>query len=471
MGCSKFLDVNPKGETFDADMFSSGEGYEDALYGVYAEMATGEYLYGGYYHWLPEVMSGNVTAVGDYKLGNMALADWYTAGPISIRKSVWSDTYEAINHVNNIIMHVEEGGEDEFKYSKLYKGEALAIRALLHFELTRFFGAPQWADASLKAEGIPYVTDYSFSITPFSSLDGTYEMILEDLSEAERCLAEDSELVPAVRTNTAGGFTDARITHLNLYAVQALTARVYWSKGDLAKAAEYAEKVIDSGKFSFRPLSAFVQPDHGTLDLNETIFGLYVGRSSSSYQTRNNTKYRLSGSTSSTSFLLASDWRSLYDDGSAASGSDYRLGSWFDDAEETLVKLVNPIYYNSTSSSYSGNSYLGCNILRLPEMYYIMAEYQLSLGNVSAAEEWFDAVTVTRGLDSLRTLGATLDYDRLYRERRKEFYGEGFTWHEMKKLGKDITGADGRVLDGSVAGTYTIPIPDDEYEYRNNIEQ
>ena len=30
--CEKFLNVNPKGEVFDQDMFTTAEGFEDALY-------------------------------------------------------------------------------------------------------------------------------------------------------------------------------------------------------------------------------------------------------------------------------------------------------------------------------------------------------------------------------------------------------------------------------------------------------
>ena len=42
--CADFLDVNPKGEVFDADMYESAEGYEDALYGIYAQLGTSDYL-------------------------------------------------------------------------------------------------------------------------------------------------------------------------------------------------------------------------------------------------------------------------------------------------------------------------------------------------------------------------------------------------------------------------------------------
>lgn len=466
-GCAKFLDVNPKGEVFDADMFTSGEGFEDALYGIYNELSNTQSLYGAYLHWIPEACSQNVTCAGDYQIGNMGAGDWYTTGPTGVREAIWKNAYTTVNHINNIVAHCDDDAVQGFRHIGLYKGEALALRALVHFELVRLFAVPDWAPADEKAKAIPYVEKYSFDITPFSSLDGAYGKIVADLQEAERLLDEDTGLVPAVRTNSATGFTDARITHLNLYAVQALLARIYWTRGDLENAAIYAQKVIDSKKFTFRPASAFVQPDNGTLDMRETIFGLYSRPGSTSYIGYNRNKYRLGGSSSQTSFDLASDWKSLYENASA-SRSDYRLSAWFSEGDQTLIKLVNRVYYADMTSSYGGSNIVGCNILRIPEMYYIMAEYFLS-SDPSRAADYFDAVTTTRGRDALSETGERLTYDMLFRERRREFYGEGFTWHEMRRGQMDITTFSGDVLDGRSTATWTLPVPDAEDENRNNV--
>ena len=45
--CDSFLDVNPKAEVIDEDMFSTASGVEDALYGVYSALSN-SYLYGYY---------------------------------------------------------------------------------------------------------------------------------------------------------------------------------------------------------------------------------------------------------------------------------------------------------------------------------------------------------------------------------------------------------------------------------------
>ncbi len=456
-GCSKFLDVNPRGETFDNDMFTSAEGYEDALYGIYSELSYNNTLYGGDLIWISEVMSQNVTALTDNTYGNLAVANWTINGPTSLRKTLWSNSYKAINHINNIVKHAEAGGTSEFKHSKLYLGESLALRAMIHFDLVRYFGPPFWASDALKAKAIPYVKNYTFSVTDYSSLDGVYEQIISDLTRAESLLGEDATLVPETRTNVANSFTEGRITHLNLYAVEALLARVYWTKGDIANAAIYAQKVIDSNKFTFRPLSSFVQTEGGILDLNETIFGFY----SENCQKVGCTKYGLTGT--KTTFSLASDWTTLYEEGSG-SNTDYRISAWFDSAEGHLKKTANVTL--GSGGIYSGSSIAGVNILRIPEMYYIMAEFYMT-SNPRLAE-FFNKVIITRGLDEIAE--GKLTYDMLFNERRKEFYGEGFTWSEMKKLGKDIKTAAGTTLSGSVPGNYTVQIPDDEDEARNDME-
>ncbi len=86
----------------------------------------------------------------------------------------------------------------------------------------------------------------------------------------------------------------------------------------------YAEKVISSGKFSFRPTSAFVQPDNGTFDLNETIFGLYVNDERAMMK-----KLNINGSASS-SLVLSSGYASIYEkDAERRPTTDFRPGLMF----------------------------------------------------------------------------------------------------------------------------------------------
>ena len=455
-GCDKFLDVHPKGEKIN--MFETSEEYEDALYGVYSEL-TDNNLFGQHLILLPEVMSQNFTT-SDYKYAELAEGEMTSSGSTSTKKEIWKDAYAAINHINNIVEHAEDDA-DTYRHSRLYLGEALALRAFVHYEILNLFGPPYWASESEKNTAIPYVTKYSFDISPLLSYDEVCRNILVDLKRAEEYLAEDEALVSAERSNTALAFTDARIAHINLYAALALIARVYWSMNDMDNAAAYAEKVIGSGKFSFRPVSAFVQPDNGTLDLNETIFGLYINDESAMMK-----KLNINGSGASSSLVIAPGYSSVYEKNSGAA-TDYRLSAWFDVSSSLCRKLVNNCFI-SGDNSYSGKSILGYDILRLPEMYYIVAEANIEKDPAKAVE-YFDKVLKSRGRETLEETGAALTRDLLFEERHREFYCEGLTWVDMKKEKKDITTVSGKTLHGDLASTYTLTVPDEELEARKNI--
>ena len=384
-----------------------------------------------------------------------------TQGASATKREIWKSAYAAINHINNIIEHAEDD-IDTYRHSGLYLGEALALRALTHFELLKLFGPPYWAEDAVKKQVLPYVTKYSFDIKDFDSYDKVYDAILSDLGRAEKYLAEDEALVPAERNKTANSFTDARIAHMNLYAVQALTAKVYWSRNDLDNAEKYAEKVISSGKFSFRPVSAFVQPDNGTLDLHETIFGLFVNDETAMMK-----KLSLAETVGASALNLATDYAVLYEKNAGAS-TDYRLSAWFDPAIPACRKMVNSIFI-AGNNTYNGKSILGYDVIRLPELYYIIAEANITK-DPAKAKEYFDKVLKSRGRETLEESGEALTKDLLFEERKREFYCEGFTWYDMKMERKDILTVSGKVLPGDVAATYMLTVPDEEWESRKDIE-
>ena len=50
---------------------------------------------------------------------------------------MWKQAYTAIGYVNNIIINLENKDEKAFKHYNIYLGEALGLRAYLHFDLLR----------------------------------------------------------------------------------------------------------------------------------------------------------------------------------------------------------------------------------------------------------------------------------------------------------------------------------------------
>lgn len=447
-GCDKFLDVNPRSKFTDADMFSSAEGIEDALYGVYAYMASTDALYGSTLSIaFPEFSSGNFyvinTSAGE---GFLAYGNWEYYQTYSIIRNTWEKAYAAIGYANNIVNHFEDGDVAESRYHDIYFGEALALRALMHFDLLRIYGPANWSSDADKSKVIPYVKRYSYEITPYGSWEEVYDNIIDDLVKAEGLLYADENLMSASRNNIANGFTSCRTTHLNLYAVQALLARVYWTKGDLANASIYADKVIKSGKFPLMEVGDFINFERGAFNMKETIFGLY----STSYASKCNGYFQINASA-----IEMADYTSLYAEQGPDPGVDYRRTYWFD--QNACIKMVNTMYV-SGSSTYTGPSILGVNILRIPEMYYIMAEYYLENNNVGKAVEYIDYVIESRGMIGFADrMPVALTMDDIYNEYRKEFYGEGQQWYNMKRLKKNIKLKNSTITGGDEI--YRVMIP------------
>ena len=219
--CEGFLDITPEGQVKRDPLLSTPEGIEDALYGVYSQLRS-DALYGKELHFRTlEILSQTlwcktdaVKAIGRY--------DWKHSSVISIFDAAWTEMYKNISNVNSILDAPLVADAQEYPFT-IYKGEALGLRAFMHFDLVRLF-AEQYT-INPKANGIPYATEFSLKTPDFESLEKNYEHIIADLLEAEQLLADEN-----IYENTSNFMLDRQI-HFNLYAVQATLARVYLTMG------------------------------------------------------------------------------------------------------------------------------------------------------------------------------------------------------------------------------------------------
>ncbi len=445
--CEDFLEVDPKGKVLSEELFTSAKGFEDALVGVYAELSD-KRLYGMELMIAPELLSQNFTS-DEYSYGDFDMEDDYMK---VFLEDFWTKMYENISYVNNILEN--HNYDIDTTYADLYKGEALGLRAYMHFELLNYFGPHISVDSTFKA--IPYVTDYAFVVRPFLSVSEVYKHIIEDLSEAERLLAKDESLMMVERSYSTGEFGIARETHFNLYAAQAMLARVYWMKGDLDKAAFYARKVIESNKFQFEGVGNVRTMVAGVLNFEETIWGVFENS-----QSWFNAQSIIYPKDSYPSLEFSNGFQDEYT-------SDDQRQLWFKkrypypwNRTYCLYKLYNTDREDQ-GSAYSPNLYEGINLIRIPEMYFIMAEYYLlEESNAVLATKYVDDVLKARGVSAgYEDISQVVSLDIIDLERNKEFIGEGHNWMVIKKRSK---------LVGPVTSVdeYIMPIPESEIEYRN----
>ena len=454
--CEGFLDITPDGQVKRDEMLATNEGVEDALYGVYAKLRNTT-LYGQemYFSSL-EIMSqtlycyGNtgVTALGQYDYNNTTVKNVFAM--------IWNDMYNNISNVNSVLNAPLVDGANAYP-ANIYKGEALALRAMMHFDLMRLFA--EQITVNPNAKGIPYATEFSLKTPDFETLAENYNHVIADLQEAERLLADEGEY-----ENTTSFMADRQI-HLNLHAVRALMARVFLTKGDKEKALEYAEKVIAQSGRQLKTKTEVINDVAGVLSKKECLFGVYF----SGFYTQVSAK--LQQTISYSSLDLRGDFMEMYEKG--VSGLDFRTTAYFTSvdmggtAKYRLSKFTDIYDLQNNASARPADLIQGINMIRLPEMYYIAAECLLDK-DYPKALDYFNEVVTNRGLDALSGEGEeTLTQEVINTERYKEMIGEGQTFFNMKRQNLSIPSYDNSVTYRPEDGIYVVPIPDSEYENRN----
>lgn len=460
--CDDFLDITPEGEVKRNELLKTEEGIQDALFGVYAQLRQGS-LYGQELSFSAlEVMSQTLHCTSNVEsraktVNALSRYEYTYSGVEALFEEVWVEMYENIRNANSVINSPLIENATEYPYT-IYRGEALALRAFMHFDLIRLF-AEQYT-VNPDADGIPYATEFSLNTPDFESLEKNYEHILADLLEAEQLLAGEKAY-----ENTNNFMLDRQI-HLNEYAVKALLARVYLTMGNKEKALEYAVDVIENSGRTLKEKTEVEFDLAGVLSVKETLWGVYFPDYFS------HTKEYLYDAKPS-SLYLRDDYMSLYE--KDAMGIDFRVQSYFYSAilgtvsTPRLIKLVEKYELDNMVDSRPTNLILGVNMIRLPEMYYIAAECLLA-SDYDRAMGYYNDMRTHRGLDPLGELGSTddkLTIERINEEFQKEYIGEGQTFFNMKRQNLSILSKDGETIIEAKKDVYVVPIPDIEKENRN----
>lgn len=455
--CEKWFDVDPRIEIKESDIFSDESGYFDALIGVYSIMGR-RALYGD------ELTMGSIDAIPQiYYIGYNSAHPLYYISTFDYQNTrvrptidaMWSNMYEAIVNINNLLAHIDNADPAMFESNNynLIKGEALGLRAYLHFDLLRLFGPSFMMDKDRKC--IPYVTTVSKQNTPYSSPEEVVKHCFEDLNEAATLLVDD----PVINTisNEDNIYRMNRTTRMNLYAVQALCARIYHYAGDKANALRYANMLIDNDRLNLISSTMSVRTDR--LISSELLFALFVDNLS----TWADDHFR--HSSYGYDYYQMQFYMDEFFDKNTGYGNDIRYDAQFD-VDGTNLKLNK--YITKDGESY--NAKYRVPMLRLSEMYYIAAE---STGDIDEATDLLNSVRRARALEPMTFADFDAVEAYLTKEYRREFYGEGQLFYRYKWLNSDNI-ADGYLVKNVSSRkeeVYILPLPDQEQEFGGTANQ
>ena len=240
MGCNDWLDVRPKSQVKEGDLFESEAGFQDALIGIYVLMGRTD-TYGGnstmgFLDMLAQTYSTipiTYNAVLSYNY-----QDDIVKGKVD---AMWNANYNAIANCNYLLKNIAEHGDVMAADTRaLVEGEALALRAFLHFDLLRGF-APSYKMGKDEL-AIPYIREITNTPVAQSTVSQVLDYILEDLAKAKALLEPIDPIGPAFEEDaensniqedayiTDGGFWQYRQSRMNYYGVTALMARCICTK-------------------------------------------------------------------------------------------------------------------------------------------------------------------------------------------------------------------------------------------------
>ncbi len=450
--CNSWLDVQPRSQVEDTELFEKESGYKEALAGVYSSMVSTK-------TYAKEMTFGFIGVLGrewDYfsqsQYEDASTYDYEATLPTNYLREIWANNYSGIANVNNLLAHIDDnqGIFSRDNYGVI-KGEALALRAFLHFDLLRCFGVSYAVNPDQPA--IPYSTALSYRVFPQLTVREVAEAVLADLQAAEALLKEADPMVTGreITESVDNGYLLNRQLHLNYYAVKGLQARVYMWMGDEVHALEAANVVIDSDLFPWATLSN-LQSGADRSMATEHLFALNNLTLTADIADI----YFTDGTTNS--FAITRDRLLDYFDRATR---DYRYTFLFKNGSGANASNRYLRKYDESSSSSSYYRYR-MPLLRVAEMYLIRSEVLYRQGDTDAALATLNTLRLARNLTALTALPADY-YLELIREYRREFLGEGQLFFLYKRLNREtiLTYPEVNIVAEKL---YTFPLPITETE-------
>ena len=188
--CESWLDVTPKVNVEEEDLFKNEQGFKEALTGIYIKMSETP-LYGremtyGFIDQLAQRYNNSQNASADYYEET-----WYTYPSVRTQnyyETFWKESYNLIANINNLLSNIEKNGQVIYSegYRDIIEGEALGLRSFLYFDLLRMFG-PIYKD-NPSSPAIPYRTVFDREQARPVPANQMIDHIIEDLHQAEMLL-------------------------------------------------------------------------------------------------------------------------------------------------------------------------------------------------------------------------------------------------------------------------------------------
>jgi len=448
--CNDILVKYPNDQLVAETAITNTDGAKAALYGVYDVFQNYQY-YGCDMITYGDVRGEDMQNVD--RSGSRALG-FYTFNnrtPDNVRSTLWSVPYTALNRVNSLIAAFDADRVTDISEADKNNilGQAYTLRALLHFDICRLFGAPYLKDKTQPGAVIADKVITASEKPARSSVEETYTFIVSDLTNAMTLLA---------------GSKDISNGYINYWAAESLLGRIYMYMGEWDKAYSLSADVIENGPYKLLSTENYIAGFAADFN-SESIFDV-------ANNSTDNAGRESIGSVASPSGYAELIVTTAFIDLLNENPTDIRLGFLRPDKTGALGYFAK---YPGRNGDMMVNN---IHVIRLSEVYLNAAEAALrkSAKDQTNADKYLNAIR-SRAIPVATQLSATTD--NVLVERRKELVGEGHRFYDIMRLGLTVTRTGGRqflnIDEGVTVGwdnyLCVLPIPRNELNANPNIEQ
>ncbi len=427
VSCRDWLEVKPTDRVLGSTLFSTSDGYMSAVNGIYMELISDATFNGPLTFFKADILAqyyymGYPYTPSDY----FPLSKFDDAERQILSDGVWNNLYIVIGNINNLLYQLENGLSDGVLTQEvydMYKGEMLAMRAYLHFELYKLYGPIK--DETPDMLTIPYADSNKLELKSLLKASELVDKIYEDLEAAETLLAGSDPIIK----NGPSAFEEEGVSNdfrfrpfrMNYYAVKAVIARVALFVGDNDKAEQYALEVIketqiDNNYFPFTERTLVTSNSGKDLVFSsEVLFALYNTKRTDDIYTP---YFSESDDLSLKLVVVEEGYETLF----PLSG-DVRANQFSSSSDNETYFLMKYDATQPTNSSNPLNYNVYMPLIRISEMYMIVAE--ANADDYDTAYEYINTLREARNAVDIAHSPSSVILDDLRLEIAREFIGEG----------------------------------------------
>lgn len=464
VACEDAYEIEPLGILDQEATFYEVSDAQTYMNGVYTQMSNMNQIA------FTAIFTDEVAPSADWNGSNRETHQMILNSTNSYASAIWLQGHTAVNRVNHLlegVQFIEINDDAEQVALNNVIAQARFVRAYSYLMLASFFSPDMTDNSALGGILFTHVPE-SNEVLPRGTNAEIYQLMEEDLAYAFSNLSASNEYIYPTKA-----------------AVEALQARMYAYRGMYGPAKTHANNVINNYGISLTEaqpfqLNNFYHASNSTNPYRQIWADIPAG---SGYQHEQILTLRslLNGTPAfqpagifyqnSTRCTGSPLWSMSYrvHEILSQNPNDVRLFAFVDPTSNDGACNGGEIMIDKYPGIAGAQLVNSLKLIRLSEMYMIMAEASIAEDNLTAAANYVHAVRQARATEGSVAVpsyaGATEAWADVLKERRIELFAEGHRYVDLRRLGaKANVSIDRDVRDNELPSeATTLPITDHRF--------